>query len=115
MNNVNERLILRGYQKLNVSKLVFSVDDAAEMAPNRDVDAVAIPSRRPMNGAAARQDEVVVTWNASCWTDWQLPVLVVLFAGLGVLAVIFVVIALYCLQNYVTRKEIERHLPGYYS
>ncbi|KAJ9578543.1 hypothetical protein L9F63_005272, partial [Diploptera punctata] len=65
-------------------------DDAGEMAPNREVDA--IPSRRPMNGAAARQDEVVVTWNASCWTDWQLPVLVVLFAGLGVLAVIFVIL-----------------------
>ena len=76
---------------MSVINLVILIDDAAEMAPNREVDAVAIPSRRPMNGAAARQDEVVVTWNASCWTDWQLPVLVVLFAGLGVLAVIFVV------------------------
>jgi hypothetical protein len=61
------------------------------MAPNREMDVVAIPTQRPLNGAAARQDEVVVTWNTGCWADWQLPILVVLFAGLGVLAVIFVV------------------------
>jgi len=75
-----------------VTLLIFT-DDAAEMAPNREMDAVAMPTRRPLNGAAAaaRQDEVVVTWNAGCWADWQLPILVVLFAGLGVLAVVFVV------------------------
>ncbi|XP_023723261.1 tyrosine-protein phosphatase non-receptor type 7 isoform X2 [Cryptotermes secundus] len=67
-------------------------DDAAEMAPNREMDAVAMPTQRPLNGAAARQDEVVVTWNTGCWADWQLPILVVLFAGLGVLAVIFVIL-----------------------
>lgn len=66
-------------------------DDAAEMAPNREMDTVAMPTQRPLNGAAARQEEVVVTWNTGCWADWQLPILVVLFAGLGVLAVIFVV------------------------
>jgi hypothetical protein len=72
-------------------KLLKLADDAAEMAPNREMGTVAMPTQRPLNGAAARQDEVVVTWNAGCWADWQLPVLVVLFAGLGVLAVIFVV------------------------
>lgn len=71
-------------------KWLVLTDDAAEMAPNRDMDTVAMPTRRPLNGAA-RQDEVVVTWNTGCWADWQLPILVVLFAGLGVLAVIFVV------------------------
>jgi hypothetical protein len=74
----------------NFIKLLLT-DDAAEMAPNREMDTVAMPTRRPLNGAAARQDEVVVTWNTDCWADWQLPILVVLFAGLGVLAVIFVV------------------------
>ncbi|PSN56781.1 Receptor-type tyrosine-protein phosphatase R [Blattella germanica] len=86
-------------------KLVIAVDEAAEMSPNREVDAV----RRPMNGAAGRQDEVVVTWNAGCWADWQLPVLVVLFAGLGVLAVIFVI--LLWLKNQMLSssklKEVE--------
>lgn len=72
-------------------KWLVLTDDAAEMAPNREMDTVGMPTRRPLNGAAARQDEVVVTWNTGCWADWQLPILVVLFAGLGVLAVIFVV------------------------
>ena len=72
-------------------KWLVLTDDAAEMAPNREMDTVAMRTRRPLNGAAATQDEVVVTWNTGCWADWQLPILVVLFAGLGVLAVIFVV------------------------
>jgi hypothetical protein len=88
----NEVVIIVGESALqSFIKLCLFTDDAAEMAPNREMDAVAMPARRPLNGAAARQDEVVVTWNTGCWADWQLPILVVLFAGLGDLAVIFVV------------------------
>jgi hypothetical protein len=95
----SEVVIMSPDSELRYIKLL--TDDAAEMAPNREMDAVPMPTQRPLNGAAARQDQVVVTWNAGCWADWQLPVLVVLFAGLGVLAVIFVVnIAITVIEDY---------------
>ncbi|XP_066991055.2 tyrosine-protein phosphatase non-receptor type 5 isoform X2 [Anabrus simplex] len=87
-------------------------EDASEMPKNSEEGPVAMPTRRSIDeGTSSRPDGVVVTWSGGAWwTDWQLPVFVVLFAVVGVLAITFVV--LLWLKNQMLSSSKHKDLAA---